>query len=721
MTYKEIVTLVKTIAETINPDGSFFHGRTYETTLEFGSVYPQIHLYPFTMQPEQSNYNIIRSELLVAFWKQDGHENTMEQREDMIAEMDDLCVLFEAAIRATENVQVLSFRKEPQYLSQMGVVSGIACNISLHSAVLCVAPTDQAPVNLTLPLITGLNILGATLSGSNGTWSGNPDTFTYTYQWKRNGVNISGATNNTYLTTVLDSEADITFEVTASNGVSPNGVATSLAVTMADYTPVNILAPEISGSTSLGSTLTTTNGSWSNSPSIFSYQWKRNGINISGASNSTYVTVVADSTASITCEVTASNGLTSSPASSNTLVMANYTPVNTVAPVVTGNAIVGQTLSTTNGTWTNSPSIFSYQWYRGASPIGGATNSTYVLVSADMGQNIKCNVTASNGLSANADSNTLAILETILDATANAASAWDINVLLRGAYFGSSLLRVRRSGDNAEFDFGVGSDGLTNWSSVTAFCVAGGGTQNGFVVTVYDQTGNARHATQTTAANQVQIVSGGVLLTETGTGSGSVARGGFRFDGTNDVFEVPTSQATYKFIHDGGLATIVGVHRFGNTANPDAVYSACGNSASDGNNIGFVINYDDRSSLSRNNRIVQGVQRANAANPTVANVSADNAITPNQLNLFIAVIDADNATAANRSTVYVNNGAAIQNNVLTNAPNVANATFNLQWGGAGNNAALMVGAACSLIIWNSDQTANLTTIKNNRNGFYKTY
>lgn len=90
-----------------------------------------------------------------------------------------------------------------------------------------------------------MNTLGATLTGSNGTWSGNPDTFTYTYQWKRDGVNISGATNNTYVTTILDSEADITLEVTASNGVSPNCVATSLAVTMADYTPVNTLAPVI--------------------------------------------------------------------------------------------------------------------------------------------------------------------------------------------------------------------------------------------------------------------------------------------------------------------------------------------------------------------------------------------------------------------------------------------------------------------------------------------
>lgn len=418
MTYKEIVTLIKTIAEAINPDGSFFHGRTYDTTLEFAAICPQIHLYPFTMQPEQSNYNIIRSELLIAFWKEDGHENTMAQREDIIAAMDDLCVLFEAAIRATENVQILSFRKEPQYLSQMGVVSGIACNISLHSAVLCAGPTEQAPVNLTLPLITGLNTLGATLSGSNGTWSGNPDTFTYTYQWKRNGVNISGATNNTYVTTVLDSEAEITFEVTANNGVSPNGVATSLAVVMADYTPVNILAPVISGTTSLGSTLTGTNGSWTNSPSIFSYQWKRNGVNISGATNNTYVLTLADQSSNITLEVSASNGLVGSQIS-NTLSIPSFAP--TVTGVnISGSAVVDQVLTASYTLGGGTATTITRRWYRGATLIFTSTTvDTYTLVQADAGNtsNIKCNIEATNAAgSASADSNTIA---QILDATWN--------------------------------------------------------------------------------------------------------------------------------------------------------------------------------------------------------------------------------------------------------------------------------------------------------------
>lgn len=178
--------------------------------------------------------------------------------------------------------------------------------------------------------------------------------------------------------------------------------------------PSNSVAPVISGTTSLGSTLTSTTGTWSGTaPITYSYQWKRGATNI-GTNSSTYVTVVGDSLANITCVVTATNIAGSANATSNTLTMANYTPANTVAPAVSGTAVVGQVLTTTNGTWTNSPSSYSYQWKRGATNIG--TNaSTYTLVAADAGNtsNIKCTVTATNGLSASADSNTVAQILTV--------------------------------------------------------------------------------------------------------------------------------------------------------------------------------------------------------------------------------------------------------------------------------------------------------------------
>lgn len=84
-------------------------------------------------------------------------------------------------------------------------------------------------------------------------------------------------------------------------------------------------------------------------------------------------------------------------------------PSNTVTPLVTGSVSLGSTLTTTMGTWTGTPVInYTYQWKRGVSNIVGATSSTYILQVADVGQSIKCTVTATNAFgSAAADSNAI--------------------------------------------------------------------------------------------------------------------------------------------------------------------------------------------------------------------------------------------------------------------------------------------------------------------------
>jgi hypothetical protein len=90
-------------------------------------------------------------------------------------------------------------------------------------------------------------------------------------------------------------------------------------------------------------------------------------------------------------------------------VSSGVPPVNTVAPAITGTAQEGQTVTCSTGTWTGTPTItFGYQWKRNGSNIGSATNSTYVLVTADVSQSITCQVTATNGSgSASATSNTI--------------------------------------------------------------------------------------------------------------------------------------------------------------------------------------------------------------------------------------------------------------------------------------------------------------------------
>ena len=83
-------------------------------------------------------------------------------------------------------------------------------------------------------------------------------------------------------------------------------------------------------------------------------------------------------------------------------------PTNTVAPAVTGSLTQGSTLTTTNGTWTGSPT-FTYQWHNSATgPITGATSSTYASQASDVSDNIYCIVTGANaGGATGAKSNTV--------------------------------------------------------------------------------------------------------------------------------------------------------------------------------------------------------------------------------------------------------------------------------------------------------------------------
>ena len=107
----------------------------------------------------------------------------------------------------------------------------------------------------------------------------------------------------------------------------------------------------------------------------------------------------------------------------------------------------------------------------------------------------------------------------ILDLYPNAAAAYSLRKL-REAYTGSAI-KVRNS-SNSELDIGFVNNVLDTASLLT-HC----GSGNGFVTTWYDQSGNGRNATQTTAANQPQIVNSGSVINVN-------SKPALSFDGTND-------------------------------------------------------------------------------------------------------------------------------------------------------------------------------------------
>lgn len=177
--------------------------------------------------------------------------------------------------------------------------------------------------------------------------------------------------------------------------------------------PAVSVAPVITGTPRTGDTLLATTGSWTGSPSSYSYQWQRSLtsggslVDITSATNPTYVVSEFDVGYFIKVAVSATNGVgTSSAAMSlETTAVVDIAPTNTAVPLITGTTRTGATLTATTGSWTSSPSpstTYTYQWKRANTSGGSYTgissgvNSTYVLTDADIGKYIKVAVVATN-------------------------------------------------------------------------------------------------------------------------------------------------------------------------------------------------------------------------------------------------------------------------------------------------------------------------------------
>lgn len=197
--------------------------------------------------------------------------------------------------------------------------------------------------------------------------------------------------------------------------VVPAGLGAQQAV------PAHTAQPTISGTATQGQTLTATAGTWSNDPTSFTYQWVRcpssggapDGSDcaaIGGATTTAYVVASGDVGSRLRVRVTATNADGSASAASNATEVITATqsgPPNTQPPTIGGQAVVGQTLTASPGTWTGTGISFAYVWTR-CDPTGaqcadivGATAATYAVVAADAGRRLRVEVTATNASGSN--------------------------------------------------------------------------------------------------------------------------------------------------------------------------------------------------------------------------------------------------------------------------------------------------------------------------------
>jgi hypothetical protein len=214
------------------------------------------------------------------------------------------------------------------------------------------------------------------------------------------------------------------------------------------------------------------------------------------------------------------------------------------------------------------------------------------------------------------------------------------------------------------------------WDAADAASVT---LDSGRVSQLSDKSGNARHLTNTTSGSTQPS-----YVTEARNGL-NVAR--FAAASVQRL-SVPSSTATYKFLHDGTPCWWIAVCKFGTVANPGVAYTLFSTAAASAQ-IGTVVQYSDDPSYAVNNgasfavnRAVQGSFTATTANPSGSQIlpSYQSVFPANTTLVTDCLFDVGNAVASERIALSVNGGTAIKGNTRAFAPSTANATYNLSIG-----------------------------------------
>lgn len=266
----------------------------------------------------------------------------------------------------------------------------------------------------------------------------------------------------------------------------------------------------------------------------------------------------------------------------------------------------------------------------------------------------------------------------LLDTYTGAAAAYSLRKL-RNAYSGSAI-RVRRSNDNAESDIGFVGNNLDTTSLKTFV-----GSNNGFVTTWYDQSGNGRNATQSTAANQPSIVTSGTVLRQ----------------GVNP--SISFNGVTSRMMYDAA----------GSVAQPITTFGV----------------YIKSSSPTTRGDFLQVRDNSLAANVQAATLSYSNNNTT--FGTFSGTVLSATATVTNLflGTVLVNSTNSF---IWFNSSQIANGNAGSRAGGFrylfghdldgfGVPVNYLTGSISEIIIYNSNQSSNRTGIESNINSYYSIY
>ncbi|MFJ6679052.1 peptidoglycan DD-metalloendopeptidase family protein [Microbacterium sp. NPDC091382] len=242
-----------------------------------------------------------------------------------------------------------------------------------------------------VPAISGAVSVGATVKVASAAWKPTPAAITY--QWLRGGKAISGATRSSYKIVAADAGSALSVRVSATKGgyTSVSRTSASVAVPRVLTVPSTVT---ISGTGTVGETLTAVPGTWGPGTVTFSYQWLRGGTPIAGATGRTYRPVAGDAGKTISVRITgARSGYTTvQRTSAGIAVLAAFTTAPT--PTISGSSKAGSLLTAQTGQWQPSSATLRLQWRVDGGAVAGATASTWQVPTWAAGRSVTVSVTA---------------------------------------------------------------------------------------------------------------------------------------------------------------------------------------------------------------------------------------------------------------------------------------------------------------------------------------
>jgi len=244
-----------------------------------------------------------------------------------------------------------------------------------------------APLLSTPPTVVGAPQAGRLLAAVPGTWEGGKP-LTFTYQWRlcdaagANCASITGATGESYKpnSTAVGHSLKVVVTATSAGG---SGVATTDATaavvpagTAPTARPKNLKPPQILGNAQNGQILTSSAGTWTGSPTKFTYRWRR--CDAGGASclaiphaTGPRRTLTPDdigSTLSLVVTATGKGGAASATAATTGVVVAAPLPAVSIGTQTVRRGVAGN-LQTDDGRAT-------VTWQPGAVPVGKTVSLT---------------------------------------------------------------------------------------------------------------------------------------------------------------------------------------------------------------------------------------------------------------------------------------------------------------------------------------------------------